>query len=100
MRGERERERDREGDGEGERQRERQREIRVSGRWRSHVLSLLHVEQILALHGLLQQGAVLQHQALDLTEQVAVLLLQVTLQLAQELRTYTHANAHTNTQSE
>ena len=74
-------------------------------RGRSHVLPLLHVEQVLALHGLLQQGAVLQHQALDLAEQVAVLLLQVHLQLAQELHahadahTHTHTHAHTHTRT-
>lgn len=51
----------------------------------SHVLSLLHVEQVLALHRLLQQRSVLQHQRLDLAQQVAVLLLQVALQLAEEL---------------
>ena len=34
----------------------------------SHVLSLLHVEQVLALHGLFQQGPVLQHQRLDLVQ--------------------------------
>lgn len=51
----------------------------------SHVLPLLHVEQVLALHRLLQQRSVLQHQGLDLAQQVAVLLLQVALELAQQL---------------
>lgn len=50
-----------------------------------HVLSLFNVKQILALHSLLQQGSVLQHQGLDLVEQVAILFLQVALQLAQQL---------------
>lgn len=44
-----------------------------------HVLSLLDVKQILALHGLLQQASVLQHQRVDLDKQVAILLLQVAL---------------------
>lgn len=43
------------------------------------------MEQVLALHGLLQQRSVLQHQRLDLGQQVAVLLLQVALQLAKQL---------------
>ena len=59
-----------------------------------HVLSLLYVEQVLALHGLLQQGAILQHQSLDLIQQVAVLLLQVPLQLAEQLK---HTNEYTHT---
>lgn len=45
------------------------------------------MKQILALHSLLQQGSVLQHQGLDLGEQMAILLLQVALQLAQQLNT-------------
>lgn len=52
-------------------------------------MSLLHVEQVLALHGLLQQRSILQHQSLDLVQQVAILLLKVSLQLAQQL-THTH----------
>lgn len=51
----------------------------------SHILSLLHVKQIFALHRLLQQGSVLQHQGLDLAQQVAVLFLQVALQLTEQL---------------
>lgn len=43
------------------------------------------MKQIFALHCLLQQGSVLQHQGLDLAEQVAILFLQVALQLAQQL---------------
>lgn len=43
------------------------------------------MKQILALHRLLQQGSVLQHQRLDLVDQMAILLLQVALQLTQEL---------------
>lgn len=50
-----------------------------------HVLALFDVKQILALHALLKQRSVLQHHGLDLAEQVAVLLLQVALQLAQQL---------------
>lgn len=50
-----------------------------------HILSLFNVKQILALHSLLQQGPVLQHQCLDLAEQVPILLLQVAFQLAQQL---------------
>lgn len=51
------------------------------------------MKQILALHGLLQQGSVLQHQGLNLAEQVAILFLQVSFQLAQQLniaQTYMH----------
>lgn len=43
------------------------------------------MEQVLALHGLLQQRSILQHQSLDLVQQVAILLLKVSLQLAQQL---------------
>lgn len=50
-----------------------------------HVLSLLYMEQVLALHGLLQQRAILQHQSLDLIQKVTILFLQVSLQLAQQL---------------
>lgn len=50
-----------------------------------HILPLLNVKQILALHGLLQQGSVLQHQSVDLDEQMAIFLLQVALQLTQQL---------------
>lgn len=52
-----------------------------------HVLSLLDMEEVFALHGLLQQGSVLQHQGLDLVQQVSVLLLQIPFQLAQQLHT-------------
>lgn len=48
-------------------------------------MSLLDVEQVLAFHGLLQQRSILQHQSLDLVQQVAILLLEVSLQLAQQL---------------
>lgn len=51
-----------------------------------HILSFLHVKQILALHSLLQQGSVLHHQGLNLGEQMAILFLQVALQLAQQLK--------------
>lgn len=44
------------------------------------------MKQVLALHCLLQQGSVLQHQGLNLAEQVAILFLQVALQLAQQLK--------------
>lgn len=40
-----------------------------------HVLPLLDVEQVFALHGLLQQGPVLQHEGLDLIQQMPVLFL-------------------------
>lgn len=53
------------------------------------------MKQILALHGLLQQGPVLQHQGLDLAEQVAVLFLQVAFQLAQQLN-ITQTRAYAN----
>lgn len=43
------------------------------------------MEQVLALHRLLQKCAVLQHQGLDLVQEVTVLLLQVAFQLAQQL---------------
>lgn len=59
-----------------------------------HVLSLFNVKQILALHGLLQQGSVLEHQGLDLAEQVAILFLQVALQLAQQLNVTQAGSAH------
>lgn len=49
------------------------------------------MEQVLALHGLLQQRSILQHQSLDLVQQVAILLLKVSLQLAQQL-THTKKN--------
>lgn len=53
------------------------------------------MEQVFALHGLLQQRAVLQHQRLDLVQQVSVLLLQVALQLTQQLRsTFRRRTAH------
>ena len=58
-----------------------------------HVLSLLYMEQVLALHGLLQEGAILQHQSLDLVQQVTILLLQVSFQLAQQL-TYTQTQIY------
>ncbi len=41
----------------------------------THVLSLLDVEQVFALHGLFQQGPVLQHEGLDLIQQMPVLFL-------------------------
>ena len=50
-----------------------------------HVLPLLHMEEVFALHGLLKQSSVLQHQGLDLVQEVAVLLFQVPLQLTQQL---------------
>lgn len=62
----------------------------------SHVLSLLHVEQVLALHRLLQQRSVLQHQRLNLAQQVAVLLLQVALQLAEQLDSRQAKTKHQN----
>lgn len=40
-----------------------------------HVLSLLYVEQVFAFHGLFQQCTILQHQSLDLVQQMAILLL-------------------------
>lgn len=43
------------------------------------------MKQIFALHSLLQQGSVLQHQCLNLAEQVAILFFQVAFQLAQQL---------------
>lgn len=52
---------------------------------RLHVLSLLHVEKVFALHGLLQQRAILQHQRLDLVLQMSVLFLQVSFYLTQQL---------------
>ena len=52
-----------------------------------HVLSLFYVEQVFALHGLFQQGPVLQHQGLDLVQKMAVLLLEVPLHLSQKLHT-------------
>lgn len=48
-----------------------------------HVLSLLYVEEILALHGLLQQCTILEHQSLNLIQQVTILFLQISFQLAQ-----------------
>lgn len=50
-----------------------------------HVLSLLYMEQILAFHCLLQQSAILQHQSLNLVQQMSILLFQISFQLAQQL---------------
>ena len=52
------------------------------------------MEQVFALHGLFQQGPVLQHQGLDLVQKMAVLLLEVPLQLAQKLHTEHGTSAH------
>ena len=54
-----------------------------------HILSLFNMKQILALHCLLQQRSILQHQRLDLAEQVTILFLQVSLYLAQQLKRHT-----------
>lgn len=56
-----------------------------------HVLSLLYMEQVLAFHGLLQQRAILEHQRLNLVQQMAIFLFQVSFQLAQQLR---HTQMH------
>lgn len=43
------------------------------------------MEQILAFHCLLQQSAILQHQSLNLVQQMSILLFQISFQLAQQL---------------
>lgn len=50
-----------------------------------HILSLFNMKQILAFHILLQQASVLQHQGLDLTDQMPIFFFKVPFQLTQQL---------------
>lgn len=77
---------------------ERENEIhkhtkRWTGNEHSHVELLLLVVQLFALHAPLQQRVILLTQHVDLTQQVVVLLLQVTFEATQELRAHTEETA-------